>query len=433
MKSIKALHFCPVKLGLALPVAIFYKSGIQVGIFDNKIKSDTPEKYELLKKNKEYELFYKDTMSSELIKIHDVFNLVDGVESISEYFKSEILIITIAGIDEAREAIAYTIREIVKKREKEKKYTLIIACENGHRVSSLYKNKVLRDDESIYTFFFDCIVDRVVSYLDTKKSEIIINTESFGLWEIFLKESEMTGIPAINKMIEYLKKGCDALKIEIKFIDDQYYESYFIKKTYCVNGIHYALSMIQEYIWREEIGDDRKYLHELLDDPDLMEFTLNIIGEIREAAKREMRFLSEDNLDAGIYEELDEYFNKFLIRIKYNEDTRSRIFKNLFQFDEVYRKLHENIEEYSQKEIIAKLNLNDFEVKFHDRIISPIKSLRRQKREQTVNLLDTNYISNILSLESLTLASVCVLGKVTERVHDIISMLEEQERIVRSS
>ena len=34
--------------------------------------------------------------------------------------------------------------------------------------------------------------------------------------------------------------------------------SYFVKKTYCVNGIHYALAMIQEYLCREGFGEDKE-------------------------------------------------------------------------------------------------------------------------------------------------------------------------------
>jgi len=369
------VHVCTGGLALSLPVPIVSSSleGISSGcrsILINRVKSDpSSERYrffESMRNYKQYCLSYK-ILRDKLPIPHDL-DFLSIIEKVSnfELFESNIddrlpkiegvtnshLLITMSPDGKGRGYAVEKIKQILQIANPDM-YIFIISCENGARVTTSFYMKELLNVCTInqlqHVFFLDSVVDRLVPKkwkLEDNKNLLRIDTEKYFRWTIeypiWQSETEKKVCLGILENFFHPK-----YRDHVCFVEHGEYEQEYCMKTFCVNGLHYAIAILQEYYYIKS-GFDPGMISAVLDENHtLYHFVQNIIEDLKKATLH-MTMTNMKKIDKAVDMKkicvtIDSYMDAFIERLKLLEDDRRRILAPLLRLSDVSQDIRTNM------------------------------------------------------------------------------------------
>ena len=485
------IHICVGSLGLSLPIPVISNS-LDKDVMDenksiliNRRKLDSSDErykfFDSLHKNQRYFLSYMSMIKNENINIKNlpkdfqkndhkrikeevknfilIENDIDELLPLSNKISGKNLFITLSPNGKGRNYAIRKLKEFLSMADTNC-FIFVASCENGNRVSSKFYSNAHEIDEICnrrnfkHLYFLDCVIDRMVpeNWVFEEHSKnvnnLYINTEEYFKWTIEYpiwnnKEDESKGIVLLENLFK------SKLNEKIKFIKHGEYEKEYYLKTFCVNGLHYAIAILQEYIFiKQKI--DQENVNLVLDKNNPLHPSIErVIFNLKKAS---VNMIASYNRSIGKVEEMNEvekyvdrFMSEFLDRLKLLDDNRNRIIKPLMRLanksEKIWTKLNDaplelkekvfNLVSTGEKDFEKKLvgyfegfskivkeyesfmNLYEFEDKLICRILQPINYYRFNCCDK--NLLDEKDPTCNIELERVSLIAHHVITDVCFR------------------
>ena len=286
-KSLLHIHLCVGGLGLSLPIPVISKKVNTIMINRKKDKNNERYKFfESIHKNNFYYIKYKKRVEDGIVNDYipeefqkkrfknekekvTNFTLIDNDLEDTLPIKKDIdgknLFITLSPDGKGRNYAIKKLKDILDMADIDS-FIFVVSCENGKRISSsIYKNnetikEICNSRKFKHLYFLDCVVDRLVpekwgiEEINKENDILSINTEEYFKWiieyPIWNENDEIDGINLLKSLFdpEFNNKAI--------LIDHGDYEKEYYLKTFCINGLHYAIAILQEYNFIK-LGDDQ--------------------------------------------------------------------------------------------------------------------------------------------------------------------------------
>ncbi|MDD4029594.1 MAG: hypothetical protein PHX86_07815 [Caldisericia bacterium] len=350
-------------MALSLPVPVVSSSlaGLSTGcrsILINRAKSDPSSNrycfFESIRNYKQYCLSYK--VLRDKLPIPNDFDFQNIVEKISNFeliesniddrlpeiegIKNSHLLITMSPDGKGR---GYTVEKIKQTLHMSNPdmHIFIVSCENGTRVTTNFYMKELMNictnNQLRHVYFLDSVVDRLVpkkwGFGDDEKL-LHIDTEKYFKWTIeypiWPSETEKEACIGILKNFFHPR-----YKDHVRFVEHGEYEQEYCMKTFCVNGLHYAIAILQEYYYMKS-GFDPGMVNAVLDENHVLYLLVQKAIEDLKKATLRMAVENTKKIDKvvdlnKIRVTIDNYMDAFIERLKLLEDDRRRILSPLMR------------------------------------------------------------------------------------------------------
>ena len=479
------IHICTGGLGLSLPVPILTYSLTQKygtsyeSLLINRRKSDKLEDkrsrfFISMMQNPHYFLRFPkpknnslnniqkpdDFEDSEIEEITN-FRLIESDQeeclTIQDSIKGKNLLITLSPDGNGRNYVVKKLKEILNFADQDS-YIFIISCENGYRVStSFYEkqdelNEIRKQRGITHLYFLDCIVDRLVPSkwlsegLNKNDNTLYLHTEKYFKWIIEFPIWN-NGDNSFGKILRNLI--APRFNKNVIWIDHGEYEKEFYLKTFCINGLHYAIALLQEYSFIKNRDDQDKINMVLFEDNPLNHITNKVIMNLKQASVNMIlaynKKIGKNEDKEYVYTYVNEYMKDFLERLILLEDDRKRILKPLLRLadksnvifdkikkapEELKRRIGTEIPQdfnnseksinnfFSEFESLLKdyenfVNLYEFEDKLMCRLLQPISFLRFHCLDK--DLIEIDEPTGNLELERISLIAHYVITDVCFR------------------
>ncbi|WP_434334535.1 mannitol-1-phosphate 5-dehydrogenase [Mycoplasma capricolum subsp. capricolum] len=203
--------------------------------------------------------------NQKLIKIHTSNNKNIEITNISAWLLNDfynyqnhwdqVSLITISiGVNNLKHIISY-VQKIIDYKVRNNQKLIIMCCENGIRISSLFKTNFNNISSNIY--FVDVLVDRIVS--NKKILNNYLECEDYYLWIV-----DKTQWPNSFKQINNLTYRID-------------FDLQIAKKIYMLNGLHCSLGW---FVFKNFGFNKYLYVYQAMKNSQVIEFVNNYLSEV---------------------------------------------------------------------------------------------------------------------------------------------------------
>ncbi|ADR24177.1 mannitol dehydrogenase C-terminal domain protein [Mycoplasma leachii PG50] len=203
--------------------------------------------------------------TQKLIKIHTSDNKKISITNISSWLLTdfinykntwnEVSLLTISiGIKNLKHIIYY-VNQLINYKIKNNQKLIIMCCENGIRVSSLFKSYFSNLNNNIY--FVDVLVDRIVSNKNILND--YLECENYYLWVV-----DKTQWPSDFKQIPNLTYTTS-------------FDIQIIKKIYMLNALHCSIAW---FVFKNFSFNKYLYVYQALKNDKVIEFINNYLNEV---------------------------------------------------------------------------------------------------------------------------------------------------------
>ncbi|UKS53699.1 mannitol dehydrogenase family protein [Mycoplasma feriruminatoris] len=200
-----------------------------------------------------------------LIKIHTSDNKNIHINNISAWLLDDFLnyknkwdtvsLLTISiGVKNLKYIVSY-VQELIDYKIKNNQKLIIMCCENGIRVSSLFKTNFTSLTSNIY--FVDVLVDRIVSNKNILND--YLECEDYYLWIV-----DQLQWPVDFKQIRNLTYTTN-------------FDVQIAKKIYMLNGLHCSIAW---FVFKNFSTDKYLYVYQALQNTKVKEFVNNYLNEV---------------------------------------------------------------------------------------------------------------------------------------------------------
>lgn len=290
-----------------------------VGYFSNKLGFSTTflnrtaersrSRNEKLRVNKKYHIKYYDADQEDAVGFDrlEFFSQEDVGHALALLRDSDTLLVTTTVGESQLPSVAPLIAQGLKERNTNAPLFLI-ACENGHRCSSVLARRVnaILETEQQNAVFVDCVVDQICHGINVNEEMVTVSAESYREWIIEETDSQLE---------QQLREP------RIKFVQSDQLDLYELRKLWLVNGFHLALAILGA---TSSGGGTDTRIKEVLEttDAELEGYVEGIQRELVDALLYEKE---NRTFNAG---DLQDYIEKTKNRFKASPDNCKRILRD---------------------------------------------------------------------------------------------------------